>query len=139
MFILRYYSKKVRVPTNNVKQSLEVIIPNRVTHLKPYFEQLSTNFHSRITSALQKFGEMNDAPVITNKTAVSITMPKEGDFSVSFDNHKQELTYFSPISGHHVYFYEPVNDRWICERNGHLFEDLFIREFLNIGQGYIDL
>ena len=141
MFLYRAFAKarKVRVPTGNPREAINVIIPPRITHDTQTFTAVARSMHGRVITAFNEFTELNPADIVNDsKSKVTMKLP-EGDFSVEYDVGRQELTYFSPISGVHRYFYELVNERWVCERNGHFFEELIVREYLNLGKGYLNL
>ena len=90
MFLARYFAKarKVRVPTGNPREAINVIIPAKVTFPKETFAGYAGYIHRRVISAFDEFTELNPAEIEKNSaTKVTIKLP-EGDFSVEHDESK---------------------------------------------------
>ena len=85
---MRAFAKRIRVPTNNARESLEVIIPARVTHPTATFTNVATSMMGRVITAFQGFKEMNSGEIARDSASkVTLKLP-EGDFSLEHDVNK---------------------------------------------------
>ena len=87
MFLYRAFAKarKVRVPTGNPREAINVIIPPRITHPTETFTTVARSMHGRVITAFNEFTELNPADIVNDsKSKVTMKLP-EGDFSVEYD------------------------------------------------------
>ena len=87
MFLYRAFAKsrKVRVPTGNPREAINVVIPARVTHPSETFAAVAKSMHGRVINAFHEFTELNPNEIEKN-SANKVTMKLvEGDFSVEYD------------------------------------------------------
>ena len=63
----------------------------------------------------------------------------KGQYSLSQVAGQQQLMLFSPISGPQMYRFDADNGWWANELDGHLLNDLLVREIMHITSVYLNL
>lgn len=103
------------------------------------FLRLADEYIAKVGSALGELQTDNPAAKVDlskSKAALSIN----GDtFEVVSDLRMQALKVSIPRLGQFRYFYDAENSRWVGEDDGHLLEELLVRELMRVTQGYLKL
>ena len=63
----------------------------------------------------------------------------KGQYSLSQVAGQQQIMLFSPISGPQMYRFDADNGWWANELDGHLLNDLLVREIMHITSVYLNL
>lgn len=138
-FLSRFISKKVRIPTGNVKQNLHLRIPSK-TFLDPSeFSRLSQDYLSKAKKALTEIHKDNENSTLEfHHSSIKFSYQ---NFTLVLERNFQEQSLQVLVGDGiiHTYFYEPDSERWICVSDGHLLDELLCREVTRKCQGYFNI
>ena len=144
MLFVRWISRKVRLPVANPRQTAFLVIPQRSPSLRHLldpveFLSLADTYIAKVAQALSDLQADNPASEVeVSKSRAAFTY--NGDtFEVASNMRMQVLTVNIPRLGQFKYFYDGENARWVGEGDGHLLEELLVRELMRVSKGYLKL
>lgn len=134
----------MRLPVANPRQTAFLVLPQkypppRQLHDPVHFLALADAYITKVTAALSDLQTDNPAAQLdASKSRAAFTV--NGDtFEVAADLRMQVLTVSVPRLGQFRYFYDGDNARWVGEADGHLLEELLVRELMRVTKGYLKL
>lgn len=144
MLFVRWISRKVRLPVANPRQTAFLVIPQRslpYRHLLDPVEFLSLadTYIAKVAQALSDLQGDNPASVLEFSKSRAAFTCDAGTFEVASNMRMQVLTVNIPRLGQFKYFYDGDNARWVGEGDGHLLEELLVRELMRVSKGYLKL
>ena len=138
VFLLRKISKKVKIPSGNVKHQIRVPVPDKKFLEPSEFSRLSQEYLYKTKTALEEIKESNpDSKLDIQHSSIKFDYQ---DFSVVLERNfaEQSLQVLIGNGIVHSYFYDKDTERWICTADGHLLEELLCREITRKCQGYFN-
>jgi len=140
MIIARFFAKRSRrIPAANVKEKLYLSLPKK-QYLDPsQFQIISDAYLNKIYSALTKLKEDNPGCML-HFNPDSLSFSKQ-DFALTLKKEpesQQVVMNVGEVSGH-KYFYDLENERWVSDRDGHILDELLVRELLRACKGYLHI
>ena len=134
----RLISKKVRIPSGNVRQGLGILVPQKEFLDPKDFSRLSQDYLFKVKTCLKDIQESNTASTL-EITHSSIKF-SSGAFTLvverSFSDQSLQVLVGDGIV--HSYFYDTPSERWLCTADGHLLEELLCREVTRKCEGYFN-
>lgn len=144
MLLVRWISRKVRLPVANPRQTAFLVIPQKYfPHRQLYdpvrFLALADTYIAKVAGALTALQTDNPATQLdVGKSRAAFTVNGEV-FEVTADLRMQVLMVNVPRLGQFRYIYDGENERWVGEGDGHLLEELLVRELMRVTKGYLKL
>ena len=68
-----------------------------------------------------------------------IQVNKIGVYALNVDQETQTIKLKTPLSGVHIYKFEPDQNIWLSIQNTHNLEEMLMREFAEFSKGYLNL
>jgi len=102
------------------------------------FSQAAIDVLERLELAVEPMKSVNHPFIVKRKTTNLLTIeldPTNGSYEVEIDADEQILTFRSPISGSHSYFFSKKTFEWIDTTDHHSFEGLFVRDLIRVCKG----
>ena len=103
------------------------------------FMKLSLNYLNKIHKAFINVQQYEDIKIEFDKNNffLRVTMSKIGTWIFVREMDTKNLTFTSPISGFFKYKYDPISEFWVSIKDGHILDDLVIREFCKVSKGLL--
>jgi frataxin-like iron-binding protein CyaY len=124
-------------PNNTLNQSSTQIEPKEIS--LDAFMNHSLRYFEKIHKAFQNLKEYEDIKIETDKNSffLRVTMKQIGTWIFVRELDTKNVTFTSPISGFFKYKYDPTSNYWISLKDGHILDDLVIREFCKVSKGLL--
>lgn len=136
--LFRLFSKKIRIKVANPKQRLVVEIPKKNYLLREDFTKLSGSYLNKLYSSFESIKLDNPTSRLA-QTAGQFTFTKDDfEVTINLDVTGQNIVLILP-DGMYTYFYDADNERWVSNNDGHLLEDMLVRETIKKCRGYFTI
>lgn len=75
----------------------------------------------------------------TGYKIVYVSIDEIGNYVFKADSEFNMILVSSPTSGVSKYYFDQVEERWVCNKDGHLLDELLMRDLLRNCKGYLKL
>lgn len=139
MFMMRFFSKRVRIPAFNVKQRQQYIQPEKEFLNPAEYNQLTNSYIRKMHSALTELQRDNSTSVLLYIDEGLKFEINDFRLELQKDPKTQEMTLMVGDGISHNYTYDRGNERWVSLRDGHLLDELISREVSLRCKGFFNI
>ena len=143
--LMRYIStsRKQFVSFKLISSDEEVDGKNaKFSKLAPKFDFLkeSNKYFDRLKSGFERYNHKGAQVKIDDAAQIiTVSVTRVGTYRIAVDYANEHVSLLSPVSGIFFYKFDPAEKQWASVKDGHVLEDLLIREFIRHSVGLLEI